>query len=127
MKIIIIDDNKALTRSLAKKLNREWFETYVFHSMYNFKYEEWILYLIDIWLEKPSFSLIKSLREKTDKPIVVYSAYNNLDYIQHAFECWADEYFNKLLTPRVLIYKIKGLINMYNRITWKKDTNCTTE
>jgi DNA-binding NtrC family response regulator len=79
------------------------------------------LYIIDIWLEQPSFWLIKDIRSKTDKPIAVYSAYNNIDYVTKSFLSGADQFFDKIVTPRSLVYKSMGLMNMYNRI--KNNTN----
>lgn len=116
LKITVIDNDKTLTDSLAKKIQKEWYEVEVFNTIGAYYKNDSDLYIVDIWMEVLSFDFIKKLRSETDKPIMVFSCYTNYEYVDRAMSSWADVYLSKLNTPKVLMVKIKALLNMCERV-----------
>lgn len=115
--IVIIEDNIDFSNIFSKRLRMEWFNTTIFNSIKSYAHIEADLYIIDLHLEKKSYWLIKKIRNQTDKPIMVLSAYNNVEYINKTIDYWADCYIIKWISIIELISQIKALLRFYNRLT----------
>jgi len=120
MKVCLVEDNNVLNKAIYKKLERNDIECVIFNSISSFHYVDADVYVFDIMLEKKSYDLIKELREKTDKPIMVYTSYSHIEYLNHTYESWADLFIWKVISPNILILKIKGVHRMYQRLKNKQ-------
>lgn len=118
--IIVIEDKKHFAKSLQQKLERNWYEVKVYHSTSEYIHEEAELYIIDICLEVQSYALIRKIRHNTHAPIIIFTAFNNNEYIKKALEAWWDVHEDKLVAPQVFLQKVKSLILMYKRLKWQK-------
>ena len=109
-----------MNRVLKRKLEQSGFKVVSYTSMAWYIHVDADIYLLDLWLEDLAYPLIKKIRNKTDKPIIIYSTYNNVDIIEEALNSWADAFINKLSTARTLISRIQWFYKMYNRLIDKK-------
>lgn len=125
MHITIIEDEKILSNNIAKKLNRNWYNTKIFNSFNEFINENNLnsdLYIIDISLNDWSwFDIIKHIRTKRDSktPIIITSWYWDLEKKIYWLDLWADDYLAKPYSIEELEARIRALI----RRSYEKTNN----
>mgnify|MGYP001766752987 CR=1 FL=1 len=125
MHITIIEDEKILSKNIAKKLNRNWYNTKIFNSYNEFINENNLnsdLYIIDISLNDWSwFDIIKHIRAKRDSktPIIITSWYWDLEKKIYWLDLWADDYLAKPYSIEELEARIRALI----RRSYEKTNN----
>lgn len=116
MHIIIIEDEKILSNNIAKKLNRNWYNTKVFNSYNEFINENNLdsdLYVIDISLNDWNwFDIIKNIRKNRDNktPIIITSWYWNIEKKIYWLDIWADDYLAKPYSIEELEARIRALL-----------------
>jgi len=116
MHITIIEDEKILSNNIAKKLNRNWYNTKIFNSYKDFINENNLdsdLYVIDISLTDWSwFDIIKHIRKKRENktPIIITSWYWDIEKKVYWLDIWADDYLAKPYSIEELEARIRALI-----------------
>ncbi len=116
MHITIIEDEKILSNNIAKKLNRNWYNTKVFNSYNEFINENNLdsdLYVIDISLTDWSwFDIIKYIRKNRDNktPIIITSWYWDIEKKIYWLDIWADDYLAKPYSIEELEARIRALL-----------------
>ena len=123
MYITIIEDEEILSWQIAKKLNRNWYNTKIYNSFVDFMNEKTYnsdLYIIDISLKDWSwFDIIKYLREvkKCTSPIIITSWYSDPEKKIYGLDLWADDYISKPFSSEELIARIRALIRRSFKIS----------
>jgi len=136
MNITIIEDEKLLSSNIAKKLNKNWYNTNIIDSYDSYKNSRYIksdIYIIDISLRDWSwFDIIEDLRKvkKIKEPIIITSWYDNIDKKIYWLDLWADDYLSKPYDVEELIARIRALLRRsfniddneirYNNITYNQ-------
>lgn len=136
MNITIIEDEKLLSSNIAKKLNKNWYNTNIIESYESYKNSRHIksdIYIIDISLRDWSwFDIIEDLRKvkKIKEPIIITSWYDNIDKKIYWLDLWADDYLAKPYDVEELIARIRALLRRsfniddneikYNNITYNQ-------
>lgn len=115
-KIVVIENYKELAETIAKKLQRNGFEVESFSSIIDYEHIEADLYLMDLKMETYAFDLIKHIRDKTDKPIVMFSWHTEPPLVLKSLELWADIYMCKLMPPNEMIARLKAILRFYKRL-----------
>ena len=116
MHITIIEDEKILSNNIAKKLNRNWYNTKVFNSYNEFINENNLdsdLYVIDISLTDWSwFDIIKHNKKNRDNktPIIITSCYWDIEKKIYWLDIWADDYLAKPYSIEELEARIRALL-----------------
>lgn len=116
MHITIIEDEKILSNNIAKKLNRNWYNTKVFNSYNEFINENNLdsdLYVIDISLTDWNwFDIIKHIRKNRDNktPIIITSWYWDIEKKIYWLDIWADDYLAKPYSIEELEARIRALL-----------------
>lgn len=118
--ITLIEDEVLLAQRLAKKLEREWYNTTVFNSIASFKFIDSDLYLVDLQLEHKAFDLIKEIRSKSDAPIIIFTGHWDTSMILKGIESGADCYMLKSVTPLEFLWRVRALLRVYKRLSKKK-------
>ncbi|NVP17506.1 response regulator transcription factor [Candidatus Gracilibacteria bacterium] len=125
MHITIIEDEKILSNNIAKKLNRNGYNTKIFNSYNEFINENNLnsdLYIIDISLNDGNgFDIIKHIRSKRDSktPIIITSGYWDLEKKIYGLDLGADDYLAKPYSIEELEARIRALI----RRSYEKTNN----
>ena len=117
MKILIIEDNKAIAEMLKKFFNSENWETSIFYEGYealeNFYLIKPDLVILDWMLPTISgIDLCKELKLANPSiPIIMLTAKSNdLDEIT-GFNSGANDYIRKPFNPKILLLRIKSLLS----------------
>ncbi len=116
MHITIIEDEKILSNNIAKKLNRNLYNTKVFNSYNEFINENNLdsdLYVIDISLTDWNwFDIIKHIRKNRDNktPIIITSWYWDIEKKIYWLDIWADDYLAKPYSIEELEARIRALL-----------------
>ncbi|MEO8933148.1 MAG: response regulator transcription factor [Xanthomarina sp.] len=128
-KILIIEDDPELNRNIKKAVMAEGMEV---EAVYDGLLAERILkksqfdcILLDINLPgKTGFDLAKEFRaHNTSTPILMISAFSELEDKVHGYEMGADDYITKPFYMRELILKINSLINRSRNVVSKSQEN----
>ena len=104
-RILIVEDEKPMARSLELKLNNSGFETVIASdgeaALENLKKQKFDLVLLDLMIPKiDGFGVIKAMKENGDKtPVIVASNLGQEDDAQKAKTLGAKWYFVKSDTP----------------------------
>lgn len=115
MHISIIDDEKILTKNVAKKLKNNGYSVSPFTSYKEF-IQKWDhhsdLYIIDISLwDGNGFDIIENLRKhKCIAPIMIISWYEDSDNIIYGLNIGADDYLTKPFIPDELLARVHALL-----------------
>lgn len=116
MRIYYVEDEKDLAEIIRKYLNREGYETTVFHdgesAMEHIK-DSVDLWILDIMLtgEVSGYDLIKALKENHSSAAVIFTSARDqdLDKIM-GLELGSDDYLAKPYSPRELILRVKAVL-----------------
>lgn len=129
MKILIIEDNKAIAEMLKNFFDSENWETSIFHEGYdaleNFYLIKPDLIILDWMLPTISgIDLCKELKlANPSTPIIMLTAKSHdLDEIT-GFNSGADDYMRKPFNPKILLLRIKSLLSRKEKHQVKIDEN----
>jgi len=116
MNIVIVEDNKLFASNISKKINRSWYNTFVFNSCQNFINSNVFmpnLYIIDVWLpDWTGLDIVRFLRneKKSSVPILIMSCLGTVRDKVSWLNFWADDYIIKPFSPDEFIARIKALL-----------------
>lgn len=115
LKILIVEDDKAIAESLKLYLENSNFEVFLYHT-WLWAVEEIFrvnpnLLILDINLpEKDGIEICKEIREESNLSIVMLTARDSeLDKVTW-LEIWADDYIAKPFSPRELLARINTIV-----------------
>ncbi|MDD5213606.1 MAG: response regulator transcription factor [Candidatus Gracilibacteria bacterium] len=117
MLIAILEDEDLLAKNTAKKLEKYGYTVNVFNDILSIKTDnnllKYDLYIVDITLpDGNGLEFIKWLRDnkRTNSPIIITSAYNDIDKKVYGLSLGADDYLAKPFSPDELIARVSALI-----------------
>jgi len=116
MNILVVEDDKKINKIICDYLKKD---NYVVFPAFNgesaieiFETEDINLVLLDIMIPKlDGFSVCKRLRAKSKVLIIILSARSEEVDKLMGFEYGADEYVTKPFSPKVLLARVKALLN----------------
>ncbi|WP_339922221.1 response regulator transcription factor [uncultured Cyclobacterium sp.] len=119
MKVLIIEDDPTLSKNISDALRAENLNT---ECVYEGRLAERILkkhnfdcIVMDINLPgKNGFDLCKDFRQyNTSTPVIMLTAFGELEDKIHGFDCGADDYLTKPFYMRELILRVKSLFKRF--------------
>ena len=118
IKILLIEDDPEITALLTAFLKECSMEVLGYENplraLETFDIESYALILLDLTLPKmDGLEVCKCIRTKTDIPIIISSARNDLTDKIIALEYGADDYLPKPYEPRELVARIQSHIRRY--------------
>ncbi len=123
MYITIVEDEKSLWKTMARRLMSNWYNAIVYNSfgefMKNRSYNS-DLYILDLSLwDWNWYNIIKYLRREKNlnTPIIIVSAYSEQEKKIYALDIWADDYMSKPFSTWELMARIRSL---FRRKFWVK-------
>jgi len=114
MKILLLEDDRALAEVLRDLLNMEGYTADIANSAkeaYSLSFSNsYDLYIFDINLpDENGIEVLKSLREADDKtPAMYITALTDLNTMAKAFEAGAEDFIKKPFEPEELLIRIKA-------------------
>ena len=113
--VLIVEDNKKMNELIADFFQEAGFNT---SSVYNgmdaideIEYNDFDVVLLDIMMpELDGFSVCKTIRHKSDTPIIIMTALDGESDKLKGYELGADDYITKPFSYSVLVAKAKALI-----------------
>lgn len=120
MNILLIEDDQTLNKNISDTLKAEGINT---TSVYDgllaermLKRENYDCVIMDINLPgKNGFDLCKDFRlYNTNTPVIMLTAFSELDDKVHGFNCGADDYLTKPFYMRELLLRVQALIKRRN-------------
>lgn len=113
MKLLLIEDNKAIAKGLAFSLQSAGYETALCHSCgeaYAMIGGDYAVMIIDISLpDGNGFELYQDIRRVNQAPVIFLTALDDEDSIVKGFDLGAEDYITKPFSTRELIARVKRL------------------
>lgn len=115
IKILLIEDDVEIADLLSRYLSRYQMEVIAYEhpkaALSSLEIESYDLVLLDLTLpDIDGLEVCKSLRERSDIPIIISSARSDLGDKVIALELGADDYLPKPYEPRELVARIQSLL-----------------
>lgn len=116
MKILLIDDEKILSKSISRKLEQNGYEVDTAHCFKDYKRKDptiYSLFIVDLSLWDGSwFDIIDTIRKKAQlsTPIIIISGHEKIDYKIRGLDSWADDYITKPFAPDELLARIRSVM-----------------
>ncbi len=116
--ILIIEDEVSLVKILKSVFEKNDF---VVDTAYNgenglaqFKTKTYDCVILDITMPRmDGWEVLNEIRERSDVPIVMMTALTGEDYELKGYDLKADDYVTKPFSPKVLVAKVKNLVDRY--------------
>jgi|AntRauTorcE11898_2_1112593.scaffolds.fasta_scaffold00189_28 two-component system response regulator VanR len=117
--ILIIEDEVSLVKILKSVFEKHTFEI---HTAYNgetglsqFKTRNYACVVLDISMPRmDGWEVLKEIRKRSDVPVVMMTALTGEDYELRGYDLKADDYVTKPFSPKVLVAKVKNLVERYD-------------
>ncbi len=113
MKILLIEDNRAIAKGLAFSLQSAGYETEICadcEQAYSKIGGDYAVMIIDITLpDGNGFDLYKDIRRVNNAPVIFLTALDDEDNIVKGFDLGAEDYITKPFSTRELIARVKRL------------------
>jgi len=125
MKILLLEDNQTLHKSLKAYLEMELFRVFSAFSAeeaYTLTYnEKFDLYIFDVNLGvENGFNVLKALRASGDEtPAIYITALTDIVSMTQGFNAGADDYIKKPFDPEELVLRIKSRYIVDNLLYYK--------
>ena len=128
-KILIVDDEKAIVDILNHNLVKDGYKTAQAYdgeeALAAFESEKPDLVLLDVMLpKKDGFSVCKELRQKTNVPIIMVTAKEDVVDKIIGLELGADDYITKPFSVREVVARVKA--NLRKAAAFELDINATS-
>lgn len=116
MNILVVEDDKRMNKIICDYLKNSRYTVFPAFDGESaidiFQREEIQLVLLDIMIPRlDGFSVCRRLREKSEVLIIILSARSEETDKLMGFELGADEYVTKPFSPKVLVARVKALLN----------------
>ncbi|MCZ2356749.1 MAG: response regulator transcription factor [Bacteroidia bacterium] len=128
MKILLIEDDYTLNQNISELLRAENFTVTSFYdgllAAKILKKETFDCIVVDINLPgKSGFDICKDFRlHNTTTPIIILTAFSELEDKVQGFNCGADDYLTKPFYMRELLLRINALIKRNTKNSTQKET-----
>jgi DNA-binding response OmpR family regulator len=114
MKILVVDDDLALSDVIAFTLRRAGFTVITAHdglaALDDWQQQNPALIVLDLRLPKlDGLTVCRRIRAQSDVPIIILSVQGEDEDIVNGLELGADDYITKPFSPRQLVARIKAL------------------
>lgn len=117
-RVLIIEDEVALVKILSSVFKTNDFEV---HTAYNgeqgliqFKTQPYDCVILDITMPRmDGWDVLEEIRARSDVPVVMMTALSGEDYELKGYDMKADDYVTKPFSPKVLVAKVRNLVNRY--------------
>ena len=121
MKVLIVDDDRALADVVAFTLRREGFQIVQAHdgeaALQRWNEELPDLVVLDVNLPRlDGFAVCQRIREQSDTPILLLTVRGEEDDVVRGLELGADDYVTKPFSPRQLVARAQAVLRRANRI-----------
>ncbi len=118
-KILVIDDDIALTKTLEQILQSEQYYPIVAHTAEDglrlALHEKPDLILLDVMIPAMGgWEMCRRLRQKSNVPVIFLTALGTSNDVVHGLEIGADDYIIKPFEPPVILARIKAQIRRVN-------------
>ncbi len=129
-KVLVVDDDQSLLFMLKQQLEQSGYEVYTARSggealKVFFDYRPDLVILDTRMSEMDGYTLISRIREISDVPVMVLSAYGEEDDVVRGLEAGADDYVLKPYRLRELLARIRALLRRY--MAYKQEPPITYE
>ncbi|MGR3741519.1 response regulator transcription factor [Companilactobacillus sp. DQM5] len=120
MKILIVDDESAISTLLEYNLRKKDYETFVAsdgkEAFEQYKRNKFDLLIIDLMLPKiDGITLIKKIRERNDDVLIlILSAKGTKKDIVKGLNSGADDYVIKPFSPEEIVARVAALLRRHN-------------
>ncbi|MFD2681991.1 response regulator transcription factor [Bacillus seohaeanensis] len=122
MKLLLVEDDKAIASGLEYSLQKDDYETILCHSAESAKkvlteqLEEIDLCLFDLSLPDGSgYDLCELVKKRSDKPVIFLTAFDDEVNVVMGLDMGADDYITKPFRIRELLSRIKSVLRRYNK------------
>lgn len=128
MKILLLEDNKKLNQTIAKRLKLKGYEVEPFldgADAYNNVIEGFSCFILDINVPNiDGIKILKKIREFYDEvPVIIISASTELEIIKESYDFGCNDYLKKPFFIDELEIKVEKLCQIKNAIV-NFDENC---
>jgi DNA-binding response OmpR family regulator len=115
MKVLVVDDDRALADIIAFTMKREGYQVIKAHNgktaLEQWREENPDLILLDVNLPIiDGFSVCQQIRQQSSTPIILLTVRGEEDDIVHGLELGADDYIPKPFSPRQLVARSQAVL-----------------
>ncbi|MQN00551.1 MAG: DNA-binding response regulator [Lachnospiraceae bacterium] len=116
-KILIADDESRMRKLIKDYLRRDGFEVIEandgLEALAQFDLNpDTALIIMDVMMPKlDGYGALKKIREKSQVPVIILTAKSEEDDALEGFNAGADEFVTKPFSPKVLVARVKAIIN----------------
>lgn len=119
-KILLLEDNEAITMGLKYSLEQEGFEVDVAKdvksALKSLNEDIYSIYLLDITLpDGNGFEVCKQIKAKFDRPVIFLTARDEETNVVLGLDMGADDYVTKPFRIRELISRINRILSRYDK------------
>jgi len=120
VKVLIVDDDRALADVVAFTLRREGFQIVQAYdgeaALQRWNEELPDLVVLDVNLPRlDGFAVCQRIREQSDTPILLLTVRGDEDDVVHGLELGADDYVTKPFSPRQLVARAQAVLRRAGR------------
>lgn len=120
-RILIVEDDSTIVRSLGEFLRREGFYTDAVsgqrEALEKIEEQNYDLALLDVALKDGNgFSVCSAIKQKRDLPVIFLTASGDEFSVVTGLDLGADDYIAKPFRPRELISRIKSVLRRYGKV-----------
>ncbi|MFP4078529.1 MAG: response regulator transcription factor [Bacillota bacterium] len=117
-KVLIIEDEVALVNILKSVFIKEGIEVDIAYNgeqgLMQFKTRPYDCVILDITMPRlDGWAVLEAIRKRSDVPIIMMTALSGEDYELRGYDMKADDYVTKPFSPRVLVAKVKNVMERY--------------
>jgi len=114
-KILLLEDDPALSETIKEYLEEEGFEVEVVHDgqealdrIYENRYD---LLLLDVMVPGiDGFELLRRVREHSDAPAIYITSLDSVEHLEKGFQSGCDDYIRKPFALKELLLRIETLL-----------------
>lgn len=119
-KILIVDDDNDIAELISLYLTKEFFECSIVNdgeaALFEFEKEQPDLIILDLMLPKiDGYQVCRTIREKSNIPIIMLSAKGEIFDKVLGLELGADDYMIKPFDSKELVARVKAVLRRGNR------------
>ncbi len=117
-RVLIIEDEVSLVKILGSVFKRNDFEVDTAYNgeqgLLRFKTNPYDCVVLDITMPRmDGWEVLAEIRRRSDVPVVMMTALSGEDYELKGYDMKADDYVTKPFSPKVLVAKVRNLVERY--------------